>query len=67
MGEIVAFDYPNETPMKRFFKIIGTLVLVLVLILLIGAAFIHFRGIPSYETGKVNLTVPITTESVQQG
>jgi mono/diheme cytochrome c family protein len=53
--------------MKRTLKIIGTLALVLVLILLIGASFIHFRGIPSYETGKVNLTVPITPERVQQG
>jgi cytochrome c2 len=53
--------------MKRFLKIIGMLVLAFIFIACIAAGYVHFSGIPSYETQKINLVVEPTPERVERG
>ena len=53
--------------MKKALKILGLLLGLIVLVLVCGAAFIHFGGIPSYETEKVDLNIEYTPERVAQG
>lgn len=53
--------------MKKFFKIAGIFVGLLVALVLIGAIFISFRGIPSYEANPPDLKVEITEAKLERG
>lgn len=53
--------------MKRFLKIIGILVLAFIFIACMAAGYVHFSGIPTYETQKINLVVEVTPERVARG
>ncbi len=53
--------------MKRVLKLVLGLIGFVLLLGLGGAAFIHFRGIPSYDPPKVDLQVEVTPERVAQG
>ena len=53
--------------MKKILKIIGFALGGILLLLLCGAAFINFRGIPSYEQPVVDLTIVSTPEKVARG
>jgi len=53
--------------MKKVIRIIGILVLVLVLILGIAAAFINFSPIPSYETDMPEFTLKTDSSSLVRG
>lgn len=53
--------------MKLFFKILGGLVLLLVLVVGGFAAFVAIDGIPKYKTSPPDLKVEITPERVARG
>lgn len=53
--------------MKRFLKIAAWVVGILLIVVLGFAAFINFRGIPSYDPPKVDLAVEVTPERVAHG
>ena len=53
--------------MKKVLKIFLGLLGLVLLALIGGAAFIQFRGIPTYDPPKVDLTVEVTPERVAQG
>ncbi len=53
--------------MKLFFKILGGLVLLLVLVVGGFAAFVAIDGIPKYKTAPPDLKVEITPERVARG
>ena len=53
--------------MKKFLKILGIIVAIVLLIGLAGFSFIEIRGIPSYEVKKIDYTVEVTPERVARG
>lgn len=53
--------------MKRFLKVTAWIVGILLVIILGFAAFINFRGIPTYDPPKVDLAVEVTPERVAHG
>jgi mono/diheme cytochrome c family protein len=53
--------------MKRVFKWLGIVVACLVLIVAGTVAFIHFRGMPSYDVSVPDLTVERTPERIARG
>ena len=53
--------------MKRFLKILGILVGVIVLLIIIAGLTINFRGIPYYDTQDVKLKVEMDSASVANG
>ena len=53
--------------MKKFFKIILAVVLVVVLLLAIGYCFIAIKGIPSYTAQTVTVKVSHTPQNVERG
>lgn len=53
--------------MKKALKVIGMVLLVIIVIIAAGAAFISVRGIPSYEPGKITLKVEHTPERLARG
>ena len=53
--------------MKLFFKILGSLLLLVVLIVGGFLAKVQITGIPSYKTQKVDLKVEVTPERVERG
>lgn len=53
--------------MKKVLRVLGFLVLAVVLLVAAGAAFIHFRGIPTYEPKSVQVTVPKDSASLARG
>ncbi len=54
--------------MKRFLKIAGIILGVIVLLIALSAATIHFRGIPSYEvTAPENVEVEMDSASIANG
>lgn len=53
--------------MIRFLKILGIILGVVVVLILIGAATIHFRGVPTYEPEKIDLDVAATPERLERG
>ncbi|MDZ4748344.1 MAG: cytochrome c [Saprospiraceae bacterium] len=53
--------------MKRVFKILGILVGLGVLVLAVGAAYIHFAGIPSYEVKAPELKVTADSAMLAEG
>ncbi len=53
--------------MKLFFKILGSLLLLIVLIVGSFLAKVQITGIPSYKTQKVDLKVEVTPERVARG
>ena len=53
--------------MKKFLKILGIIVAIVLLVGLAGFSFIEIRGIPSYEVKKINYTVQVTPERVARG
>lgn len=53
--------------MKRIFKTLAVLFAAVLFIAALAASFIHFRGIPKYETPTLNLSVDITPERVANG
>ncbi|MCB9082288.1 MAG: c-type cytochrome, partial [Lewinellaceae bacterium] len=52
---------------KKLMKGIAFLLLGIIIIAILGAATIHFRGIPSYEPVTYDLKVEVTPERVAQG
>jgi Cytochrome c len=53
--------------MKKIFKYLLILICIVIVAGLLGFAFIEIRGIPSYETQKINYKAHITPESVERG
>jgi len=53
--------------MKRILKTLGILLAAILFIVILSAGFIHFRGIPKYETANINLNVEVTPERVANG
>ena len=53
--------------MKRFLKILGVIIAVVVVLLVLGAATIHFRGIPTYEVNAPELEVEMDSVSIANG
>lgn len=53
--------------MKKFFKILGIIVLIVLIVVAAGAAFISVRGIPKYEPGHITLKVESTPERLVLG
>jgi mono/diheme cytochrome c family protein len=53
--------------MKRLFKVLLYVIGAVILLVSGVAAFIHFRGIPTYSTEKIDLKVEITPERVAKG
>lgn len=53
--------------MKKVLKITGITVGVILALILLFVAYIHFDGIPTYEVKKFDLKVEITPERVAQG
>ena len=53
--------------MKKLLKILGIILGVVILLLLIGAATIHFGGIPSYEVSAPDLKVLADSTMIAEG
>ena len=53
--------------MKRVLKFVGIILLVFVVLLIMTALFINYKGIPSYEVQKIDHRVVSTPESVERG
>ncbi len=53
--------------MKKAFKVLGIIVLLVVVLGFTGATIITSRGIPSYEIEKIDYQVVSTPESIQRG
>lgn len=53
--------------MRKLFRFIFRLLLVVVIIGAIAACWIHFRGIPSYEIEPVEFSLKSTPESIARG
>jgi cytochrome c2 len=53
--------------MKKFFKIIAGLLIVIALILIIGYSFIAINGIPKYTAQQVTVNVQHTPQNVERG
>ncbi len=53
--------------MKTFLKITAIVFGAIVLLIIIGAAYINFSGIPVYDTEKVELQVRATPQAVERG
>lgn len=53
--------------MKRVFKYFLIVLGIIVLIGLVGFAFIEIRGVPSYEAKKIDYKVEVTPERVERG
>lgn len=54
--------------MKKLLKILGIIVLVLLVVGVSAAAFLHFRGIPTYDAPTVeDIKVDVTPERVAKG
>lgn len=53
--------------MKTFLKILGGIVLLFICLILIGAGYIHFSGIPSYEVELPEYSINSTPEKVAEG
>jgi mono/diheme cytochrome c family protein len=53
--------------MKRFFKVVGIVLLVVIVIALGFVAYVAMTGIPKYTPGQVNLKVEVTPEKVERG
>ena len=53
--------------MKKLFKYLLMLIGILLLAAFAGAAFIAIRGIPTYETGKLDYKVEVTPARVERG
>ncbi len=53
--------------MKRLLKITGILLGTILLLLLLGAAYIHFKGIPRYENKAPDLAVRVDSAGIAEG
>lgn len=53
--------------MKKFFKVLGIIVVIILVVAIAGAAFISVKGIPTYEPGKVSLKVETNPEKLDRG
>ena len=53
--------------MKKVLRVLGFLILAIVLLIAAGAAFIHFRGVPSYEPREVQVNIPSDSTSLARG
>jgi mono/diheme cytochrome c family protein len=53
--------------MKKFFKVLGIIILIILIVAAAGAAFISVRGIPEYAPGKIVLKVEPTPERLARG
>lgn len=54
--------------MKKFFKVLGIVLGVAILLVLAAAAFIHFRGIPSYDPPTITeMKIEVTPERLDRG
>ncbi|MEX2589887.1 MAG: cytochrome c [Chitinophagales bacterium] len=53
--------------MKKLLKILGVFVMLIVVVLLAGLAYINFKGIPSYAVEKVDYQAVITPQSIERG
>lgn len=53
--------------MKKVLRVLGFLILAVVLLVAAGAAFIHFRGVPTYKPREVQVTIPKDSTSLARG
>jgi len=53
--------------MKRALKILGIVFGLVVFLVVIGAAAIHFGGIPKYEVGPPEITVTADSNMIAEG
>lgn len=53
--------------MKKTLKIVGLVLLIFVVFSTAGLIYINLKGIPSYETEKVNFELKSTPESIERG
>lgn len=54
--------------MKKFVRILGWVLLIIVVVLGIGASYIHFSGIPTYAQPEIpDIKVEVTPQKVEQG
>lgn len=53
--------------MKKVLRVLGFLILAVVLLVAGGAAFIHFRGVPTYEPREVQVSIPKDSTSLARG
>lgn len=53
--------------MKKLLKITGITLGVIIVFVLLFAAYVQFKGIPKYEVKKIDLKVEVTPERVAQG
>ncbi|HXH19485.1 MAG TPA: cytochrome c, partial [Chitinophagales bacterium] len=53
--------------MKKVFQLLLAFIVLIVLIVGAGAAWINFSGIPKYETVKFDYQVAVTPEKVERG
>lgn len=53
--------------MKKFFKYLLVIVAVIIVLAIIGASYIYFKGIPSYETAKIEYKHTSSPESIKRG
>lgn len=54
--------------MKKLLKILGIVLGVVIILVLAAAAFIHFRGIPTYGTPEIpDIKVELTPERIENG
>ena len=57
----------KETIMKKLLKLLGILIALIVVVILIAAFTINMRGIPSYDTQKVEFTASGSDEAIARG
>jgi len=53
--------------MKKILKIAGVIVIIIVLLIIVGFLMINYRGIPTYETQKIDHTIISTPETIARG
>ena len=53
--------------MKKIFKIFGYLIVFLIALLVVLAAWIKFTDLPTYEVKNVDITLPTDSASIYQG
>ncbi len=54
--------------MKKFVSILGWVLLIIIIVLGIGATYIHFTGIPTYDHPQIpDVKVEITPQKVEKG
>lgn len=53
--------------MKKVFKVLLTILVIVIILAGIAAAYINFRSIPKYDVEKINVTVESTPARIERG